>query len=115
VYVSCSSRDVNSIAKWALTLKDLRIKMLRISEPFDETIEMKELRHLYVGNISSVAGYYMVKLVAACPKVRYFVLIPQFTHLAMLNVWNGGLSEEGIESLASFSSWLFGLNLAKRW
>jgi hypothetical protein len=62
---------------------------------------MKELKHLYVGNISSVAGYYMFKLVAACPKVRYFVLILQLTHLAMLNVWNGGLSEEGIESLAS--------------
>jgi hypothetical protein len=45
---------------------------------------------------SRLGGHYMVKLVAACPKVRYFVLILQLTHLAMLNVWNGGLSEEGI-------------------
>jgi hypothetical protein len=75
--------------------------MLRISKPFDETIEMKELRHMYVGNISSVAGYYMVKLVAACPKVRYFLLILQLTHLAILSVWNGGLSVEAIDSLAS--------------
>jgi hypothetical protein len=69
VYISCFSASVNVIAKWLVNLKDLRLNTLWIDEPFNEALQMKMLEHLYVGRISSEVGEYLVKLVAACPKV----------------------------------------------
>jgi hypothetical protein len=66
---------------------------------FDESIQMKHLLHMYIGLIPvGVAGEYMVKLVAACPKVSISNFTEQLTYLALLNVWCGGLS--GAQSLA---------------
>jgi hypothetical protein len=144
LYVSCISIDVNLFAKWIVNLKDLRIMTLRITDPFDESRYMKELKHLYVGNISSEVGDYVVKLVAAFPKVSIFMLTEKLTHLALLNVWFGGFSDAQSLALASsirfyifktrhrqdyshhqsleysptapsISDWLFGVELRKRW
>jgi hypothetical protein len=83
-------------------LKDLRIKTLLIDEPVDEYIQMKQLLHMYIGLIPvGEAGKYMVKLVAACPKVSTSNLTEQLTNLALLNVWCGGLSDGQSLALAS--------------
>jgi hypothetical protein len=68
LYVSCCSLDVNIFAKRFVNLKDFRIVTLWITEPFDESLKMKKLEHLYVGRISSVVGDYVLKLVSACYK-----------------------------------------------
>jgi hypothetical protein len=51
--------------KWLVHLKDLRLKNLVI----DESVQIKQLMHMYIGLISvGVDVDYVVKLVAACPK-----------------------------------------------
>jgi hypothetical protein len=72
LYLSCGSMDVNIFAKWFVNLKDFRINTLWIAEPFDESLKMDNLEYLYVGRISSVVGDYVLKLVFACPKVRFY-------------------------------------------
>jgi hypothetical protein len=87
LYMTCGSLGLNILAKWLVHLQDLRIKTLVIDEPFDESIQMKQLLHMYIGLIPvGLAGEYMVKLVAACPKVSISNLTEQLTHLALLNV-----------------------------
>jgi hypothetical protein len=69
VYMSCSSISVNKFAKWLVNLNDLRLKVLWIDVPFNEALQMKKLKYLYIGRTSSVVGDYFVKLIAACPNV----------------------------------------------
>jgi hypothetical protein len=69
VYMSCNSSSVNKFARWLVNLKDLRLKLLWIDDPLDESLQMKALKRLYIGRVSSVVGDYLVKLVSACPKV----------------------------------------------
>jgi hypothetical protein len=79
--MSCGTLGLNILAKWLVHLKDLRLKTLVI----DESVQIKQLMHMYIGLISvGVAGEYMVKLVAACPKkseISQFNL--ELTHLAI--------------------------------
>jgi hypothetical protein len=77
LYISCSSEAVNLFAEWLLHLKDLRIKELWVDEPFDASLQMKNLIHLYIGRISEdsegMAGDYLIKLVFASAKVRFIL------------------------------------------
>jgi hypothetical protein len=66
--MSCGTMGLNILATWLVHLKDLRLKTLVI----DESVQIKQLMHMYISLISvGVDGDYVVKLVAACPKVRF--------------------------------------------
>jgi hypothetical protein len=98
LYLTCSSRHVNFIAKWLVHLKDFRIRKLRVTEPFDESLKMKQLVHLYIGRISEdsevMAGEYLVKLVTACPKVcpksHVNKVVESFCVVECLEWWSDG-------------------------
>jgi hypothetical protein len=51
LYMTCDSLVLNILAKWLVHLKDLRIQTLVIDEPFDESIQMKQLLHMYIGRL----------------------------------------------------------------
>jgi hypothetical protein len=66
--MSCGTLGLNILATWLVQLKDLRLKTLVI----DESVQIKQLMHMFIGLISvGVDGDYVVKLVAVCPKVRF--------------------------------------------
>jgi hypothetical protein len=78
LYMTCDSKAVNFFAKWLVHLKDLRIKKLWADEPFNESLQMKQLIRLYIGHISEdsegMAGEYLIMLVDACPNVSILML-----------------------------------------
>jgi hypothetical protein len=59
--MSCGTLGLNILATWLVHLKDLRLKNLVI----DESVQIKQLVHMYIGLISvGVDGDYVVKRVA---------------------------------------------------